>query len=381
MHTRDAEHAYNDRVDIIPADDGLIILMTDNMNPWLQFLIQHGAQLDAEGAGVVSGFTGPTLPSPSGWIAPLTDLGLLAASGDDASTFLHSQLTNDIAHLPPSTARLAGYCTAKGRLLASLMVWRDADAIVLQLPAELQAAIQKRLQMFVLRAKVKLQDLSAERVALGLAGSENVVREVLAPLFPSLPEAPFGKTDSTAGTLIRMPDAQGVARWQWIAPVAQAMQAWPQLALRLQPVGNVQWRLSEIRAGLPHILLATQEQFVPQMINFEVVGGINFKKGCYPGQEIVARSQYLGKLKRRMAAAVLPAEAGAAKPAMEVFHSEDPEQPCGMIVNAARSVTGETECLVELKLSALDRGSIHLGSAAGPALRLTALPYALPDSA
>ncbi|MGZ5780366.1 MAG: CAF17-like 4Fe-4S cluster assembly/insertion protein YgfZ, partial [Burkholderiaceae bacterium] len=128
---------------------------------------------------------------------------------------------------------------------------------------------------------------------------------------------------------------------------------------------------------IPQVTQATQEKFVPQMINFEVVGGVNFKKGCYPGQEIVARSQYLGKLKRRMMLATITAQ--EAMPGMDVFSSEDPEQPCGMIVNAERNSENETACLVEIKTATLENSSIHLGVAQGPTLRFQALPYALPD--
>jgi folate-binding protein YgfZ len=135
------------------------------------------------------------------------------------------------------------------------------------------------------------------------------------------------------------------------------------------------WHLTDIHAGIPQITQPTQEQFVPQMVNYELIGGVNFKKGCYPGQEIVARSQYLGKLKRRMMFASVDAEA---KPAMEIFSSTDPEQPCGMVVNAERNPRGDSDCLVELKTAVLEEGTIHLGSAQGPQLTFSALPYSLP---
>jgi folate-binding protein YgfZ len=138
------------------------------------------------------------------------------------------------------------------------------------------------------------------------------------------------------------------------------------------------WAWLEVTSGIARIVDATVERFVPQMVNFELVGGVNFQKGCYPGQEVVARSQYRGIVKRR--AFVFEADA-AAQPGQEVFHSGDAEQPAGMVINAA-SLAGAHRALVEVKLAALDAGSLHLGAAGGPLLQRIALqPYAVPIEA
>jgi len=350
--------------------------MTDTAHSWLQFLAEQGARIDDGQSAEVLGFDGINGGSSAeqGYVVPLTELGLIEARGEDAAVFLHNQLTNDVEHLDTARARRAGYCTPKGRLLATFLLWRTADAILLQLPRALQPAIQKRLQMFVLRSKVKLADAGEQQVALGLGGA--TAEQVLARWFPALPATVLDKVDNEAGTLLRMPDAFGAARFLWMAPLATALQAWPQLVTALTPAASSLWRLAEIEAGIPQVVAATQEQFVPQMINFELVDGVSFKKGCYPGQEIVARSQYLGKLKRRM----LPAEVDVTEvtPGMEVFSSADPDQPCGMVVNAAATSTNAAALLVEIKLAAPEAGSVHLGSAGGPPLRFKALPYALP---
>lgn len=347
--------------------------MTDLTNTWLQFLERQGARLDENGR--VSAFEAQPQGDPlKGFFAPLTDTGLIAATGEEAATFLHNQLTNDVERLGALEARLAGYCSPKGRLLATLLMWKRDDAIVLQLPRQIQAAVQKRLQMFILRSKAKLADITGEVALLGLGGE--AAAETLKKWFPDLPASPFAKADSAHGSLIRLPDAFGAPRFQWNAPVALAEQAWPELAARLSPAGTGLWRLAEIHAGIPQVTQATQEQFVPQMVNYELIGGVNFKKGCYPGQEIVARSQYLGKLKRRMLLATVDDEHVAA--GTEVFWSADPEQPCGMVVNAERNFHGGTDCLVETKLAATEEGSIHLASASGAVLKFKALPYPLP---
>jgi len=345
------------------------------MNAWLHFLAQNGAHVDEGGTQLVDFDGTQTLNElPRGFVAPLVDLGLIAATGEEAAHFLHNQITNDVEHLDTPEARLAGYCSPKGRLLATFLMWKSGDAILLQLPRQIQAAVQKRLQVFVLRAKVKLNDVTDNHAVLGLGGE--IAAAALAPWFPSIPSLPFAKTESEAGVLIRVADAFGQPRYQWIAPLAMAEQAWPELMKKLTPVGTAVWRLTEIHAGMPHITQATQEQFVPQMVNFELIGGVNFKKGCYPGQEIVARSQYLGKLKRRMLLASVAATAVSA--GTEVFSTNDPDQPCGMVVNAERNFDGSTDCLVEVKIAATEGGSVHLRSAQGPVLTFANLPYPLP---
>ncbi|MBP0599388.1 folate-binding protein YgfZ [Herbaspirillum sp. LeCh32-8] len=349
--------------------------LTASTSVWLDFLKQNGAQFDADGVELL-GF-GPTAPAPESlesFMAPLTGLGLIGVAGEDAASFLHSQLTNDVEKLDTSAARLAGYCSPKGRLLASFLMWRNPEYVFLQLPRALQPAIQKRLQMFVLRAKAKLSDQGANTAIIGLAGP--AAQNSLAEWFPVLPAEPYAKIDNANGTLIRLADSSGSARYQWITMPEVAIAAWPKLAQHLTPTSPQAWRLSEIRAGVPSITAPTQEQFVPQMINFELVGGVNFKKGCYPGQEIVARSQYLGKLKRRAMLATVDSDAVAA--GNEVFSAADPEQPCGMVVNAERAGDGRSLALVEMKLAAAD-GPVHLGAAGGPALHFHDLPYALAE--
>lgn len=353
--------------------------MTEFTDPWLRFLVQQGAHITDPAAPEI-GWFGDTAASDTGVtniVAPLTDLGLISVAGDDAASFLHNQLTNDVEHLGLAEARLAGYCSPKGRLLATILMWKSQDAVVLQLPRQIQGAVQKRLQMFVLRSKAKLTDASDNHVMLGLAG--HAAATVLQQWFAALPPLPYAKADSENGTIIRMADISGEPRYQWITTIDVAKSAWPDLASGLRPVGTHAWRLTEIRAGIPHITQATQEQFVPQMVNFEAIGGVNFKKGCYPGQEIVARSQYLGKLKRRMMLATVTA--ANVRAGMEIFAGADPDQPCGMVVNAEPSAAGQADCLVEIKIASINDGTIHLGSPGGPVLQFKPLPYSLPDPA
>jgi tRNA-modifying protein YgfZ len=309
-----------------------------------------------------------------GVFALLTQFGFIDTTGDDAAAFLHTQLTSDVQHLDASTARLAGFCTAKGRLLASFLMWRTGDAVRLMLSADIQAAVQKRLSMFVLRAKAKLTDATPGLIAVGFSGD---VRKPLSKLFDALPDGVHVKVDGPRGSLIRVPDSAGRPRFLWIGPKAEVEAHLAELDAELTRASAEVWDWLDIHAGEPRITHATSEQFVPQMVNFDVLGGVNFKKGCYPGQEIVARSQYRGTIKRRTSLAHVDAETGIA-PGVELFHSDDPGQPCGLMINVAPADGGGVDALVEIKLAALEQGSVHAGAADGPALRFLPLPYALP---
>ena len=302
--------------------------------------------------------------SPDGAV-PLTHWGVLRALGPDAASFLQGQLTNDVVSLTTQQVRLAGFCSAKGRLQASFLVWRAGpDELLLACSASVLAATLKRLSMFVLRAKCKLNDVSAELMLTGIAGPG------VQALMPAA-EA-WAKLDAPQGALLRLPDVDGVPRCIVAGP-AQAVQAGT-AALALDA-----WRALEVRSGIALIEAATVDQFVPQMLNFELVGGVDFQKGCYPGQEIVARSQYRGTIKRRMFLFTCDA---LPEPGQEVFHSAAPQQPAGMVVNAAPGDLGPGGwALVEVKLAALDAGSLHLGTAGGPVLHRHELPYALPSDA
>ena len=304
-------------------------------------------------------------------IAPLTDLGLIRVSGVDAATFLHNLLTNDINGITPGGARFAGFCTAKGRLLALLLIWREADDFLLMLPRDILPMILKKLSMYVLRAKVKLNDATGERVLIGYATPGAVSP---APTFGDLPaQLPrFGVAAIGGGQAIRLDET----RWLLSLDPATAISSWQQLAATARPVGLAAWQWLEIAAGQPRVVAATQEAFVPQMLNMELaaVGGVSFSKGCYPGQEIVARTHYLGKVKRRTFRARLTT---AAVPGTQVYAPETGEQHCGAIVSLAPSPAGGFECLVCVQVGAVDAGEVHVGAPTGEVLEFLQLPYAL----
>jgi len=272
-------------------------------------------------------------------IAKLDQYGLLQAAGDDARAFLHAQLTNDIENLAPGQARYAGWCSAKGRLLATFLVVPYSGGFLLQLARDLAPAVVKRLSMFILRSKVKLTDAGGQWVQFGIWGPG--------------PGAPLSVSESDGAITVRIdPDRSLV-----LAP-----------GNRLEANASAEdWALAEVRAGRPLINQSTQDLFVPQMVNLELSGGVDFKKGCYPGQEVVARAQYRGAVKRRM----YRLRGAALQPGQELYSDDAPDHASGTVVNAAGG-----ESLAVLQISAAEGKSPIRAQPQAVALEMLSLPYA-----
>jgi hypothetical protein len=267
--------------------------------------------------------------------------------------------------LPAERAQHNSLCTPKGRMLANFLLWRNADGYLLQLPAILQAAIQKRLTMYVLRSKVKVRDATAETIRLGLSGSG--AEALLQQAVGAVPQDNLGVANHPAASVIRL----GPARFELIAPAEQGAALWNTLRQGATPAGSGCWEWLNIRSGIPEILPPTQEQFTPQMASFEALGGVSFTKGCYTGQEVVARTQYLGKVKRRLYLAHVVADS-APQPGDEVHGAEE---STGMVVNAQPAPGGGFDLLAVIPSHAVEAGTVHLKTADGPALAFQPLPY------
>jgi len=296
-------------------------------------------------------------------ITPLTHLGVIRVQGDDAIKFLQGQLTQDFALVTGSQARLAAFCSAKGRMQASFIgVVAGPGDVLLVCSRDILAPTLKRLSMFVMRAKAKLSDATAEFKLIGLAGA------ALVPWIAA-DTAPWSRAAVGAVNIVRLYDADTQPRALWIAPAAEPEPQGAELSLAL-------WQWGEVRSGVATITAPIVEAFVPQMLNYESVGGVNFKKGCYPGQEVVARSQFRGTLKRR---AYIGHTQGEPVVGQEVFQSGDDEQPAGIVVQAAAAPQGGFDAILSLQTAAAEAGNLRLGSSAGAELHLQALPYALLD--
>ncbi|UCE30402.1 MAG: folate-binding protein YgfZ [Burkholderiales bacterium] len=330
--------------------------------------------------------SGPAVVPADGFVAPLTDLGLIEVTGQDALSFLQGQTTNDVAALDADRAQWTGYCSPKGRLLGTMLAWTDGEAFRLLLARALAAPIQKRLSMYVLRAKARLVDRSDEFVAFGLVGA--AVRQ-LGVLGLAAPE-PMGTRRADGLEVIGLEPvpagaAPGIdaplARAVLMAPSPRAGSVWSALTAGAVPASSPSWRWTEVLSGIPRVSEATRELFVPQMLNFELIGGVNFKKGCYPGQEVVARSHYLGKLKRRSFRGHI-AHGDEPAPGADVYVSDSAE-PTGQVVLAAASPLGGVDLLFEAQTAAVQsarEGTRELRATTpdGAPIAVAPLPYTVP---
>lgn len=302
-------------------------------------------------------------------IADLSHLGLIRASGADAVSFLQGQFSNDIKQLNDTT-QLHAYCTAQGRMLALLRAFARAGDIYLQLPAALVEPTLKRLRMFVLRAQVKLESADDTLARIGVSGPS--IEQVLARIGIEAPRAPNGCGTAGEISVMRVPGLH--PRFILVAPPVVLAPLWEKLA-DVTPVGAGVWSWLDIVAGVPQIYPATVEAFVPQMTNLDVLGGINFKKGCYPGQEIVARMHYLGRLKQRMYRAHIDAANPPPAAGAPLFAPDFGTQAAGTVVDAQPGPDGGYDLLAVIHISSANGGDVRLAKPDGVPLRLLDLPY------
>lgn len=302
----------------------------------------------------------------SSFFCKLSHEGLLAVRGVDASKFLQGQLTCNMNYLDEQSSSLGARCNAKGRMQSSFRIVRQGDGYLLAMASELLAAQLIELQRFAVFSKVKLSDESAAWRRFGLARADSV----LSALGLELPAAANSVASNAGRIAIRLADERTEL---WVT-AEQAEQTQALLAEQLAEAPLNDWLLGQVRAGIGQVFAATQELFIPQMINLQAVGGVSFKKGCYSGQEIVARMQYLGKLKRHLYRLSLP---GEQLPAIgsEVF-SPVHASSVGEVVLAARSADS-VELLAVLQQNAVSDGRLGLESVEGPRLEMLDLPYTL----
>ena len=329
-------------------------------------------------------------------IYPLDDLAVFDVTGADALSFLQGQITNDILNLGSEHAKLAGYCTAQGRLLATMVIASLPEAqgagLIGLMRQDILTPVLKRLSMFVLRAKVKLSQSAFSVVGVSLAATE--VGALSENLGHTLPQIPWQVAATATGLWICAPAAAQQAdgttlRWWWRASEAHTVGC-QGLNLPHALSTTAQWHSQDISAGLPWIEAATQDMLIPQTLNLDLIEGVSFTKGCYPGQEIVARSHYRGTVKRRMHLGTIEQSASLSlKAGADIYDSQGSEQACGRVINIAESAAsqptqgtqhsgslGTAYVLFETTFDALEHNALHLGARDGAPITLLSLPYA-----
>jgi len=305
-------------------------------------------------------------------LCDLSHLGLIKLNGKDSREFLQGQVTNDIKEISSELSQLNGYCNPKGHMLANFLVFQRDNELFLQLPAEMLESVLKRLSMFVLRSAVTLTDVSNELIRIGIAGQDAEV--LLRDRFPTLPAKPYDTCHDQDLTVIRLPGI--TPRFEIISTASSIKTIWQQLSTNAKATNSSYWSLLDIQAGIPTIYPATVEAFIPQMVNMQLISGISFKKGCYCGQEIVARTQNRGTLKRRMYLAHIP---GNQLPCAgdELFSpSAEHSKAAGMIVNAQPTGNGGSDALVMIQSICFEANDVFVRDTEGQKLNFHRLPYA-----
>jgi folate-binding protein YgfZ len=305
-------------------------------------------------------------------VCDLEPLSVLSVAGADAAAFLNGQLSIDTAGLSPGACRYACFNSPKGRMLANLVVWHDPeshDRFLLLLPGEVSPAVAKRLSVYVLRSKVAIADATDEIARLGIGGPDATR---VANLVWGAAPAPFELRTFGSRSVLGLPGPRFVV----ITPAGEADTAGSELLRHAPAAPYGVWRWLTIRAGVAVITAATQDMFVAQTANWDILQGIDFQKGCYTGQEIIARTQYLGRLKER--AFVFHAALDGIHPAERLYSAAFGDQPCGTVVDAAASPDGGSDLIAVLQIAAAERGDPRLRAPDGPALTPLPLPYAIP---
>jgi folate-binding protein YgfZ len=307
-------------------------------------------------------------------LVDLSHLALIRARGADVVPFLQGQLSNDIRLVDDRHSQLTGYSSPKGRMFAILRVFRHGEDYLLQLPETLREGIVKRLRMFVMRSRVTLESAD-DLVSIGLSGPQAPL--LIQQVMGATPSSPDECLTRDGLSVLKLPGL--LPRFEIVATPHEAIRIWRECASRSQRCAPAVWAWLDIMAGIPTVLPETSEAFVPQMANLELIGGVNFKKGCYPGQEIVARMQYLGRLKQRMVRAHADME-HRPMPGADIHAPDFGEQSAGTVVDAQPSPRGGYDLLAVVQIGSIQTGELYLGNRQGARLSIESLPYALPDA-
>jgi len=355
----------------------LLKLTGNPMKPeWLEFLKNAGAEIENNKVTSFGNLNRELRVIHTGLvICDLSHQGLISVDGEDAADFLQGQLTNDVRSVSQQHSQLSAYCTHKGRMLANFRVFKRDNSFYLRLPLSLLEPTLKRISMFILMSKVSIKDSSNALVRLGVSGP--TADEQLNSLISKLPKKVDDAVQANGYSVIKVAGAH--PRYEIYGELAPMQKLWDNLDVHAAPVGAGAWEMLDIQAGIPTIYPETSEAFVPQMTNMQVINGVSFQKGCYTGQEVVARMQYLGKLKRRMFRVKIDTN-DTVNPGDKLFSTDSSSaQGAGQIVSAQQDPEGGYSALAVVNISDTESGYLQLHDENGPGVSVEDLPYAIEE--
>lgn len=339
---------------------------------WKAFLVDQGAEFEND--RLVS-FGNPNMErriSPQGAVlSNLSDRGLLEVSGADAVSFLQNQLTNDITKIDPKTHQLTAWCNPKGRVIANFRAFMRGESIFLILSKDLVETVLTKLSRYIMMSKVTITDATDMLVHFGYAGEH--AEQGLTRILDYVPTAPDETLQLGNLSILRLPG--DTPRFEVFGDISSCSDLWSKCNVRAAPVSSQAWDFMNIRAGRPVVTAESTEAWIPQMLNLTYIDGVDFKKGCYPGQEVVARLKYLGKSKRRMFHLQIETDKVPACNA-SIVTADGTE--AGKVLNAVLNPDDVIESLAVLKIADTEN-PLFLDSPDGPAVSLLELPYSVED--
>lgn len=345
---------------------------------WKEFLIKNGAEFEAD--ELVS-FGNPDrerrIPPQGSVLSDLSGRGIIEVHGNDAKDFLQNQFTNDISKVTENTHQLSAWCTHKGRVISNFRIFQRDNNYYLTVSSNLVELIIKKLRMYVMRSDVSIEDISDSLIHFGYAGeqAEQDLQTLLGE--DNVPTKPNQTLQQDSLSILRLPGT--VPRFEIFGDLDDAKNLWERCNVRAATVSSNGWDYLNIVAGLPVICEASSTAWIPQMLNLQVIDGVDFQKGCYPGQEVVARLKYLGKNKRRMYrieinSSELP-EIG------QKIYAEGESAYVGKILTTVINPTGKAEALAVLKI-ALVENNLNLNQDASNeqgSIVILDLPYSVDE--
>ena len=341
---------------------------------WILFLQSQNARFE-NGRVVDFGSTSniQQTDARTNFISDLSDLGLIQVNGSDARDFLQNQFCNDLREVDDQHSQINAYCNPKGRVLAVMRILRKNDAYLLLLPNELIETIVKRLKMFVLMSDVIISDISDSLIGVGILGVE--IQNYFTRSYFALPDIADGCLSEGEIITVKLPGI--VPRFVVLAPLPTMKNIWQKMASEYKPMPTDAWTFADIQSGIPQVFSATSAAFVPQMLNLHAIKGLSFSKGCYPGQEVVARMHYLGTLKRRMYLCHVEGQNCPLPGATLFAENNTDDQGVGKIVHAAANPQGGCDFLAVMQIKAVESDQIYLDNTKKDKVIFKDLPYSV----
>jgi len=346
-------------------------------NDWKNYLLSKGAEFTEDAAFRFNENAADNQKAQStDIICDLSQFSTLVVAGDDAAEFMQGQFTNDVEQVNENNSQLNAFCNNKGRMVANFRLFKYQQNYFFSVKNNLVDQSIKHLQNYILRSQVAIQDVSEQLIHLGVSGDN------AAKLLSSFIDISSDEIDSVSFNekyiVIRVASLHSnkTPRYEIFCSFEHAKTLWEIISAQVEAVNSSSWDYLNIQAGLPFINADTSEEFVPQMVNMDLINGVSFTKGCFTGQEIVARMHYLGKLKKRCFKVHIASENKPASGDKLFAENARAGQNTGMVIQAEKNSESGYDALAVIQI-ADTKSKLFLNDADGAVVTVKELPYTL----